>query len=161
MLPFSCDSSCWREMGGADLFHGALGFSFMLANDKLFTKTHTHHVVNQWASIELVFLMHQQEQTYLSALQLKQNSVGNNRLKSATAHGRKEIWFPRWDLASLRDASVHKGGFLISVELVLSSLVTWIATISPSCCLQLMSPELKWHSKCNCGLGIIWVWFSG
>lgn len=32
----------------------------------------------------------------------KQNSVGNNRLKSATAHGRKEIWFQRWDLASLR-----------------------------------------------------------
>ena len=130
--------------------------------------------------------MHQGEHTYLTALQLKnkiQLETMDLNLQIATARGRKEIWFQRWDLASpwMHGADYTRQGrlnWIFNKHRVLNSLVLELHTISSSCCPQLMSPELKWQPKSNCGLGsthlslIIcwlgwaatchktWLWFS-
>lgn len=86
-------------MGGIDLFHSALEFSFMLANDKLFMYPPCGESVGlHWAGFSNASARTDLPECIAVK---KQNSVGNNRLKSATAHGRKEIWFQRWDLVSL------------------------------------------------------------
>lgn len=103
-------------------------------------------MVNQWACIELVFLMHQQEQTYLNALQLKnkiQLETIDLNLQQHMAERKFDFKGEIWQACECILQTAQGIGFLISVELVLSSLLHELHTISPSCCLQLMSPELK------------------
>ena len=103
-------------------------------------------MVNQWASIELVFLMHQQEQTYLNALLLKnkiQLETIDLNLQQHMAERKFDFKGEIWQACECTLQTAQGIGFLISVELVLNSLVLELHTISPSCCPQLISPELK------------------
>ena len=90
--------------------------------------------------------MHQQEQTYLNALQLKNNiqlETIDLNLQQHMAERKFDFKGEIWQACECTLQTAQGIGFLISVELVLNSLVLELHTISPSCCPQLISPELK------------------
>lgn len=98
-------------------------------------RTCTYQVLSQWASLELVFLMHQQEHTDLNALRLKskiQLETIDLNLQHVTAHSREDIWFQRWHLGSPWMYSAHYTGtedwtgFSISIDFGILLLVNCI-----------------------------------
>lgn len=129
----------------------------------------THQVVIQWAFIELVFLVHQQKYTYLNALQLKreiQLETMDLDLQRAKACSREKIWLQKCDLASwwMQDANgiSKRLNWVFNEHRVLNPLALELHTLMPSCCPQLMLPELS-DSQSVAGIweiileGILWL----